>query len=57
VRRNELAHGEKSFAELGKDLAFEELREDARQVFRILMRVATEVDEFLMKRRYLAVPA
>lgn len=55
-RRNQLAHGEKSFAELGKDLAFEELREDARQVFLILIRVAKEVDSFLTYRRYLAAP-
>ncbi len=56
IRRNELAHGEKSFTELGKDLAFEELRKDAREVFHILVRVAQEVDTFLLQRRYLATP-
>lgn len=53
-RRNALAHGEKSFTDLGKDLAFEELREDARQVFRVLVSVAQEVNTFLLNRRYLA---
>lgn len=53
-RRNELAHGEKSFSELGQELALPELREDARQVFRTLARVAQEVDVFLKQRRYFA---
>ncbi len=56
-RRNTLAHGEKSFAELGRELAFEELREDARQVFRTLWRVVQEVGLYLQERRYLAAVA
>ena len=52
--RNKLAHGEKSFAELGRDLAFETLRDDARAVFRTLVRVAQEVEAYLMQKRYRA---
>jgi len=53
-RRNQLAHGERSFKELGQDLAFEELCRDARAVFRTLRRVAQEVNVFLQHQRYLA---
>nr|WP_296339543.1 MAE_28990/MAE_18760 family HEPN-like nuclease [uncultured Acidovorax sp.] len=56
-RRNQLAHGERSFADLGQDLAFEELCRDALAVFRTLRRVAQEVNVFLQQRRYLAAPA
>lgn len=53
-RRNQLAHGELSFADLGQGLAFEEICHDARAVFRTLRRVAREVNGFLLHRRYLA---
>lgn len=56
-RRNELAHGEKSFTELGQELAFEELWKDSRHVFRTLTHVVQEVNAFLQGRRYLAAPA
>lgn len=56
-RRNQLAHGELSFSELGQGLAFEELRQDVLAVFRTLRRVASEVNAFLQERRYLATPA
>jgi hypothetical protein len=53
-RRNQLAHGERSFAELGQDLAFEELRRDAIAIFRTLKSITVEVNTFLEQRRYLA---
>lgn len=53
-RRNQLAHGERSFVDLGQDLALEELCQDALAIFRTLRRVAQEVNEFLQQRRYLA---
>lgn len=56
-RRNQLAHGEHSFADLGQGLAFEELCQDALAVFCTLRRVTQEVDLFLQERRYLATPA
>ncbi|MGF6763369.1 hypothetical protein P3T24_003695 [Paraburkholderia sp. GAS33] len=55
-RRNQLAHGELSFSELGQGLAFEELRQDVLAVFRTLRRVASEVNAYLQDRRYLAAP-
>jgi len=56
-RRNQLAHGELSFADLGQGLAFEELLRDACAIFRTLRRIAQEVGSFLEERRYLAIPA
>ncbi len=56
-RRNQLAHGERSFADLGQDLALEELTKDAIAVFRTLRRIAEEVNTFLQQQRYLANPA
>ncbi|MEH3085459.1 MAG: MAE_28990/MAE_18760 family HEPN-like nuclease [Xylophilus ampelinus] len=55
-RRNQLAHGERSFAEMGRELGFEELKNDAKNVFKILSAVMKDVDEFLQNRRYLADP-
>lgn len=55
--RNELAHGEKSFADLGRDLTFEALCDDARAVFRSLARVAQEVEAYLVQKRYRADPS
>jgi len=56
-RRNQLAHGERSFTDLGQSLAFEELCRDVRAVFQTLKSVAQEVQVFLQQQRYLAVPA
>jgi hypothetical protein len=56
-RRNQLAHGERSFADLGQGLAFEELCRDAFAVFRTLRRVTQEVNIFLRQQGYLAAPA
>jgi len=53
-RRNQLAHGELSFSELGQGLAFGELCQDVLGVFRTLRRVASEVSIFLQNKRYLA---
>lgn len=55
-RRNQLAHGELSFAELGQSLAYGELCQDAFAVFRTLKRVGEEVSAFLVQQRYLAAP-
>lgn len=56
-RRNQLAHGELSFADLGQGLAFEELFRDALAVFRTLRSISREVNAFLQRRGYLAEPA
>lgn len=53
-RRNVLAHGEQSFVALGQGLALEELKIDARYVFRTLANVVQEVNSYLEEKRYLA---
>lgn len=54
--RNELAHGEKSFIDLGRNLSVEELEVDATAVFSTLNKIATEVDSYLANSHYLANP-
>lgn len=54
--RNELAHGEKSFTDLGRDLAVPTLETDTLAVFDTLRTIASEVDSYLQGRRYLAQP-
>jgi MAE_28990/MAE_18760-like HEPN len=53
-KRNELAHGEKSFTDLGRDLAVEDLESDSSAVFGNLQKIADEVDIYLRDQRYLA---
>jgi len=55
--RNELAHGEKSFIDLGRDLSVPTLETDSLAVFDTLRKIAAEVDDYLQGRRYLAQPA
>lgn len=52
--RNELAHGEKSFTDLGRDLAVPTLEADSITVFDTLRKITTEVENYLVDRRYLA---
>lgn len=56
TNRNELAHGEKSFTDLGRDLAVPMLETDSLAVFDTLRKIATEVDNYLREQRYLARP-
>lgn len=56
AKRNELAHGERSFTDLGRDLSVESLGEDSLMVFGTLRNIATEVDKYLQEQRYLACP-
>lgn len=55
-KRNELAHGEKSFTDLGRDLALQTLESDSLAVFATLKKIAAEVDSYLRDQRYLAQP-
>lgn len=52
--RNELAHGEKSFTDLGRELGVSTLEADSLAVFETLRTIAAEVDKYLQDRRYLA---
>jgi hypothetical protein len=53
-KRNELAHGEKSFTDLGRDLSAEDLESDSSKVFENLRKIADAVDKYLQDQRYLA---
>lgn len=57
TNRNELAHGEKSFTDLGRNLAVPTLETDSSAVFDTLRKIAAEVDNYLLGQRYLAQPA
>ena len=56
TNRNELAHGEKSFTDLGRNLAVPTLEADSTAVFSTLRNIAAEVDSYLQGQRYLAQP-
>lgn len=56
-KRNELAHGEKSFVDMGRDLSVEELERDAIAVFTTLTSIAGEIDAYLDQKRYLSISA
>ncbi len=53
-KRNELAHGEKSFTDLGRDLAVEDLESDSTKVLENLRKIADAVNMYLLNQRYLA---
>lgn len=54
--RNDLAHGEKSFVDLGRTLSLGELKINAEAVFVTLKSIAIEVDSYLSSKYYLATP-
>ena len=54
TKRNELAHGEKSFIDLGRDLSVPTLEADTSAIFETLRKIAAEVNSYLQDRRYLA---
>lgn len=55
-KRNLLAHGEKSFTDLGRELSVASLEADSFAVFETLKKIAAEVDRYLLDQRYLALP-
>ena len=55
--RNDLAHGSKSFRELGRTVAVPDLRAQARQALLTLHNIVQEVDGYLLQRRFLKAPA
>jgi hypothetical protein len=54
--RNDLAHGTKSFRELGRTVAVPTLHEEARQVLRTLYYIVQAVDGYLRQQRFLRTP-
>ncbi len=55
--RNDLAHGDKSFAEVGKDFGVERLRDIKNEVFDYLREVLGNIAAYLANRDYLANPS
>jgi hypothetical protein len=55
--RNDLAHGDKSFAEVGKDFDVERLGEIKTEVFDYLQEVLANVSGYLANKEYLATPS
>ena len=54
--RNDLAHGDKSFAEVGKDFGVERLSEIKTEVVDYLKEVLVNVSAYLTNKDYLATP-
>jgi hypothetical protein len=52
--RNDLAHGNKSFSEIGKDVTPDRLEEARKQTFVILFLTIRNVSAYLSRKRYLA---
>lgn len=54
--RNDLAHGTKSFRELGRTVGVPTLHEESRQVLRTLHNIVQAVDGYLQQQRFLKAP-
>lgn len=54
--RNDLAHGNKSFAEVGRDNTHQEMEETKIQVVDYLTKMLECVSEYLTRKEYLAIP-
>lgn len=52
--RNDLAHGNKSFSEIGKDTTPDKLEEARKQTAAILILTIRNVTAYLNEKRYLA---
>lgn len=50
--RNTLAHGERSFTDLGRGFSYSQVRDDAVAALRTLVRVRIEVDSYLTVQGY-----
>ena len=54
--RNDLAHGDKSFADVGRDFGVVRLKEIKSEVFDYLQEVLTNIADYLAHKDYLASP-
>ncbi|MGP1388005.1 MAG: MAE_28990/MAE_18760 family HEPN-like nuclease [Thainema sp.] len=55
TNRNDLAHGFKSFAEVGRDKTADELLEIKNKVIRYLKQILTNIDQYLSSQDYLDI--
>jgi hypothetical protein len=55
TNRNDLAHGQKSFAEVGRDFDVARLEQIRSEVVAFLQAFLTSVEKYLVERSYLAV--
>jgi len=56
TNRNDLAHGIKSFAEIGRDKTADELLEIKNKVIRYLKQILKNIETYLDNREYLNIP-
>ena len=56
ANRNDLAHGDKSFAEIGRDFDVPRLEEIKTKVIAYLSKLMTSVEDYLTHQHYLAAP-
>lgn len=52
--RNDLAHGNKSFAEVGKNISIGELLQVEKEVIEYLKQILQNIEDYLIERKYLA---
>jgi hypothetical protein len=57
THRNDLAHGNKTFADIGRDTTVEELRRHSLHAILYMREVIRQIEDYLDKQRYLAVNA
>lgn len=55
THRNDLAHGNKTFAEIGRDTTIEDLRRDSVHAILFMREVIRSTETYLRKRDYLAI--
>lgn len=53
VRRNNLAHGNISFSECGREFTYEDLCEIKKQVIRYMRQILNNIDKFLNEEKFL----
>jgi hypothetical protein len=52
-KRNDLAHGNKSFAEIGKDITVEELLKIKDEVIAYLEQILNNINDYITTQNYL----
>jgi hypothetical protein len=53
--RNDLAHGNKSFSEVGKDISIEDIRKVKEEVIAYIGQILNNIETYLDAREYLDV--
>lgn len=56
-RRNRLAHGSTSFTDMGKDLSYEQIEQDAEDILSTLKHLIATVNQYLASQAFLQPPS